>query len=129
MADGREHLNAMAMRRALIMVLGGALDREDLAGDGLGILHPGEADVLARDVQLGAMRLTTSKVRLAGLLDLAVDVLALAGGLVERDLLDEEVFGTVLDVAADAGEVRGEIRQLHMGAESTPAEPITQRSL
>ena len=51
----------------------------------------------------------------ADLLDLDVDVLALAGRFVEGDFLDEEIFGPLLDGAGDAGEVGGEVGEVHLG--------------
>src|SRR5262249_40786006 len=47
----------------------------------------------------------------AGLLDFAVDVFAFAAGLVKRHLLHEEIFGALLDNAADTGEIAGEVRK------------------
>ena len=48
-------------------------------------------------------------------LDLAKDVFAFAGGLIEGNFLDEEIFVPLLDGPADAGEVMREIGKRHMG--------------
>src|SRR6202008_4789779 len=41
------------------------------------------------------------------------DVLAFAGRFVDGDFLNEEVFRSLLDDSADAGEVAGEVGELH----------------
>ena len=49
----------------------------------------------------------------ADFLDFAVDVLPLAGGFVEGNFLNEEIFGAFFDRSADAGELAGEVGKIH----------------
>src|SRR5690606_35029007 len=89
-----------------------------LAGDGPGVLQAGESDV-ARVYAEGAGDVGDRLVRgEPGLLDDEVDVIAAPLGLVEGDLLDDEVLVARLERAGDRGDVRGQVRpRLRAGGE------------
>jgi hypothetical protein len=92
---------------------GRAVDREHLAGDRAGVLHAGVADRLGVHAQGGGDTVDGVECGEVDLLDFAVDVLALAGWFVEGDFGDGEVLRALLDDAADAGEVVGEVGEVH----------------
>jgi len=83
----------------------GGRDGDDLAGDGPGILQSRIANIAGGNCQPPGDRVDRVERGQVDLLDFGVDVLAFAGGFVEGDLLNEEVFGAVLDGSADSGEV------------------------
>ena len=52
--------------------------------------------------------------RQPGFLNLAINMLAVAGGLIEWNFLDEKVFRPLFDRAADTGKIAREIRKLRL---------------
>ena len=94
-----------------------ALHRDHLPGHGARVLEAGVAD----RAPLHAQPLGQAAQGLVGadpaLLEAQVEVLALAGRLVERDLLDLEVFGLPADLPWDRGQVGAEIRPHQLGGD------------
>lgn len=94
---------------------GCADDGEDLAGDGVCVFEAGIADVALVDVEGAGDFVDCVEGCGADLFDFAIDVFALAGGFIEGDFLDEEVFGALFEGAADTGELRGGVWEVHVG--------------
>ena len=67
------------------------------------ILHARETDGKFLDIEMPTNHAEHFGVRHVGLLDAEVDVLALAGWVVGRNLFDDEIAGAILQAAADAG--------------------------
>lgn len=86
-------------------------DADELSGDGVFVFEAGVADVATAD----AAGFGGAADEVAGgesaFFGEEVEVFAGAGGFVEGLFFDEEVFGALLDGAADAGEVFREIRE------------------
>jgi hypothetical protein len=80
-----------------------AQDRDGLARHGSLVLHSGVADGGVADAEVPAQATEQFSVRDVDLLDPQVDVFAGVARLVERDLLDDEILGALLEHAADAG--------------------------
>ncbi len=98
--------------------LAGRVDGDHLAGDGAFVLEPGVADGVGRNAEVASQLVAHLDGAQAALLDIKIDVVARALGLVERDLVDEEVLVALFDHAADAGDVAGQIdRGIDLGAE------------
>ncbi len=87
----------------------GQVDGDVLAGDGVLVFEARVADVLAADAEVLSDALEQLHRGQLALLDVEVEVLALAGGLVERLLFDEEVLGALFEDATDAGVVGVEV--------------------
>jgi hypothetical protein len=91
------------------------VDGEVLTGDGVLVFEAGVADVALADAKGGGDAFDGVGGGAAAFLDLQEEVLALAGGLVEREFLDDEVLGALLDRAPDARQVGREQRRVEGG--------------
>src|SRR5262249_36638838 len=93
-----------------------------LAGDGLRVLHAGVAGVALPDTERpGEPRVRRGR-RAPPLLEGDVEVLALAAGRVERDLLDDEVLGDESGLARDRGEIGGGVTPRELGGQADRGE-------
>lgn len=85
------------------------VDGDDLSGDGLSVFHAGASDRGTSGVEVFGEDVEEFDGADACLLDRQVDVFAVAGGWVEGDFFDDEVFGALLERAAGGWEVGGEV--------------------
>ena len=105
-------LHLQAVVHELREFLGGLsvrVHREELPRDRDTVLHSRETDRIRRDTEVGSEDSRRFERRKVAFLNVQVDVLAAARGLIRRGFIDQKILGALLDDAADSRNIRRDV--------------------